>query len=1203
MSRPAADEKENGSGLSSAVMRTRLSAALKKNGTVDALKTQLRAKVLSEMRAGSLNVAGDQRTRPVVEQAANLLVMDYLQNAGYLYTASVFAPESGVPAAATAATQSDADFLQATQRVLDLLHIHPESRLYKRMTSMRGPSTIRTLLEYVTHSSDHAPGVANSACQTTSSESQTIDRKMEQIDERYRGLAHESTLAPLKTLEDKLAQCQRDADARVRHEVEEAVSRVRKVEMSKMRLEEQARFQQQLAQVRDEMETTWQKRLEALRLRESELHEKMSKKEAELESQSYAHRQRMLADMEIMRRRDAESRQHAEDAHQHVARQEAKCRELEHVLEVKLAQVERERADLTREREAELARIRTDMLRLREEEQRELSGQRREVEEQRVQLQIQRDSFGDAMAEAKVARDEVVELKAEHKRQLAQIEALRDEVQRSADRLVEKGEECRRLDEESRRLQERVAEVEEARRELASAGAHAGDRANTPVSRRSSLKGSSAGGRASPAKTAAAVVDQLEELRASHGRERVVKEKQVIQLQSDLKRAGREVVALQQRLSDFQREHDQVQARLHEAERALLGRNKELEELRLQLKMAQHEAEDSRRLLQQSQLALERDRRRLTDDEKVAVILGGVHAGSSHAGDSGGWPSSGGTHRTSRGDEQQGERRAEAEGGSNAWDMELNRLLATIGDLEREDQQLRAQRESLLAGQRQDKLMRMFEPAGSATSRLPYRPPVTYAWGAGEEAHSSDNSAPLAAPLAKPAEANDAGRGASSSVGAWLGQGDVVGGASLMPSASPKRDGAPISGGVQEPEVAAHRAGSPLARDGVEKEVSLLPVRQPVSSPAASPVGEKIMAVSSPAERARREEARKQREEEERRAAAERERQAKAAKEERLRQEREEADRREREAVERERQAKAEEERAAALELDAKREAQEKARAEQAQREEQVRREQEARARAEEEERRQQELRDKRRLDEERLAEGRRRQAAQAEEEAAAKKREEEARLEQQRRDSEEKARKQQEEREAEIAKEEAAAAQRKREADEARERAAAEEKMRLEQEQQQRMRAEAQQREAEEEVKRLVLEGTDAAQEGRVEDAQRLLAAATRAGQEVQGDAVVAQISRLENSVQRAKRERVKAVVVNLVEEARRELAMSGGDKDDVGSMQVGNVRERLHRARDGQGLCLHACTYNHMHTHTHTHTHKHMHTGDEGARTDSGV
>jgi hypothetical protein len=62
-----------------------------------------------------------------------------------------------------------------------------------------------------------------------------------------------------------------------------------------------------LAQVRDEMEGTWQKRLEALRQRESEFNEKLSKREADSEQQLYAHRQRMLSDMETVRRRDAES--------------------------------------------------------------------------------------------------------------------------------------------------------------------------------------------------------------------------------------------------------------------------------------------------------------------------------------------------------------------------------------------------------------------------------------------------------------------------------------------------------------------------------------------------------------------------------------------------------------------------------------------------------------------------------------------------------------------------------------------------------------------------------------------------------------------------------------------------------------------------------------------------------------------------------
>ena len=106
-------------------------------------------------------------------------------------------------------------------------------------------------------------------------------------------------------------------------------------------------------------------------------------------------------------------------------RQERRCRELERDLEGKIVHLDRERAALPREREAELSRIRADMLRLREEEQRELTGQRREVEEQRMQLQIARDSFGDAMAEAKLSREECVELKAEIQRQQLQLETIR----------------------------------------------------------------------------------------------------------------------------------------------------------------------------------------------------------------------------------------------------------------------------------------------------------------------------------------------------------------------------------------------------------------------------------------------------------------------------------------------------------------------------------------------------------------------------------------------------------------------------------------------------------------------------------------------------------------------------------------------------------------------------------------------------------
>jgi len=278
----------------------------------------------------------------------------------------------------------------------------------------------------------------------------------------------------------------------------------------------------------------------------------------------------------------------------------------------------------------------------------------------------------------------------------------RDELRRTSERCAEKEEECRRLEDEGRRMQERISELENVRKELA--GAHLEDgRSGTPHSLRSSRKG---GGSGSPAKSQSAVgmvvVEQLEELRASHGRERLVKEKQMIQLQSELKRAGRQVLSLQQRLSDIQREYDVCQNRLRESESSLLHCNKELADVKLQLKMAQQEGEDVRHLLQQSQLALERDRRRLTDDEAVKTILGGVAA----------------LPRSSQPEQIQRERQllasigplvAEGEpgarargvgGGGNrlpaadgdgAWEVEMNRLLSTIGELDKEDQQLRAQ--------------------------------------------------------------------------------------------------------------------------------------------------------------------------------------------------------------------------------------------------------------------------------------------------------------------------------------------------------------------------------------------------------------------------------------------------------------------------------------------------------------------------------
>ena len=212
---------------------------------------------------------------------------------------------------------------------------------------------------------------------------------------------------------------QREADERVRAEVEAAVGRVRSVEMSKIRMEESAKHARELAQARDELERTWQRKIEQLRGREAEFAEKVRRMEQEAEAQAYQHRQRMLLEMDTMRRRDAQSRKAAEDAEVHMRKQEASVRELEALVERKVADVERTRVENQRRAESEMQRFKADLLREQEAEQRAATAARQQLEEQLLQASMARDAFGDALAEARVAREECAVLQSRWRRSRA----------------------------------------------------------------------------------------------------------------------------------------------------------------------------------------------------------------------------------------------------------------------------------------------------------------------------------------------------------------------------------------------------------------------------------------------------------------------------------------------------------------------------------------------------------------------------------------------------------------------------------------------------------------------------------------------------------------------------------------------------------------------------------------------------------------
>lgn len=195
-----------------------------------------------------------------------------------------------------------------------MLDLHKDSSVRKAITSAgaESKSTLLALVSYVSSALSSRTTTAAAASQTAA-QSETLDSKIGAINDKYLALVSTEQAQPMRNLEERIAAVQREADQRVRSEVDAAVERVRRVEISRMRIEEHTKYQGELAALKDEMERGMQRRVEGLREREAQLNATVAQRERELELQGFAHRQRMLSEMDVMRQRDKASRKAAED--------------------------------------------------------------------------------------------------------------------------------------------------------------------------------------------------------------------------------------------------------------------------------------------------------------------------------------------------------------------------------------------------------------------------------------------------------------------------------------------------------------------------------------------------------------------------------------------------------------------------------------------------------------------------------------------------------------------------------------------------------------------------------------------------------------------------------------------------------------------------------------------------------------------------
>nr|XP_048716985.1 oral-facial-digital syndrome 1 protein isoform X8 [Caretta caretta] len=296
--------------LSQDELRKRLYQTFKNRGVLDTLKTQLRNQLIHELMHPILS--GELQPQPVSSEgsslligASNSLVADHLRSCGYEYSLSVFYPESGL----------EKEKVFTMQDLLQLIRIHPKSSLYKSLTSGAQKENkkgflIQMLMELTEH--HLCKESRNTETQTSSIPPyrESLVEKLQLIDEQF------ADIYPLhqkfESLEVKLIEYRKEIEDQLQTEMSEKLQHFKEVEIAKVRMEEKARCQKEVSDLRREFERTNQAKSEALIAREKNAIERLQKQQEIEAKEVYTQRQSLLKDIEMIRTREAELKQRIE---------------------------------------------------------------------------------------------------------------------------------------------------------------------------------------------------------------------------------------------------------------------------------------------------------------------------------------------------------------------------------------------------------------------------------------------------------------------------------------------------------------------------------------------------------------------------------------------------------------------------------------------------------------------------------------------------------------------------------------------------------------------------------------------------------------------------------------------------------------------------------------------------------------------------
>jgi oral-facial-digital syndrome 1 protein len=111
-------------------------------------------------------------------------------------------------------------------------------------------------------------------------------------------------VAPYKQMEGRILKMKNELEQRYKNDLANEITRLREFEVSRIRMEEAAKYRDKMEAFRTEMEQMHLEKVKELKLREQQALERIKARDMEVEKSAYEHRQKVLKDEELMRYRE-----------------------------------------------------------------------------------------------------------------------------------------------------------------------------------------------------------------------------------------------------------------------------------------------------------------------------------------------------------------------------------------------------------------------------------------------------------------------------------------------------------------------------------------------------------------------------------------------------------------------------------------------------------------------------------------------------------------------------------------------------------------------------------------------------------------------------------------------------------------------------------------------------------------------------------